>query len=86
MKKCPAPEWASWAQSSTGDCSLGVWHETYVIKAGGYEGVYSNMPPYGLGKVPLRRCGLECMQVGKCVEAKGQFEKAASRLELNKSR
>eukprot|EP00656_Telonema_subtile_P057833 TRINITY_DN9608_c0_g1_i1.p1 TRINITY_DN9608_c0_g1~~TRINITY_DN9608_c0_g1_i1.p1 ORF type:complete len:302 (-),score=69.30 TRINITY_DN9608_c0_g1_i1:379-1284(-) len=74
MKKCPAPEWASLAQSATGDSSLGVWHETYVIKAGDYEGVYSNMPPYGLGKV------------GKCVEAKGQFEKAASRLELNKSR
>ncbi len=28
----------------------GIWHETYLVKAGQYEAVYGNMPPHGLGK------------------------------------
>lgn len=28
----------------------GIWHETYLVKAGNYEAVYGNMPPRGLGK------------------------------------
>jgi hypothetical protein len=36
----------------------GIWHETFLVRAGEYEAIYGNMPPYGLGKagdlVPLR--------------------------------
>jgi len=28
-----------------------IWHETYLVKEGQYEAVYSGMPPYGLGRV-----------------------------------
>ena len=28
----------------------GIWHETFLVKAGHYESVYGNMPPHGLGK------------------------------------
>ncbi len=28
----------------------GIWHETYLVKAGHYEAVYGNMPAHGLGK------------------------------------
>jgi hypothetical protein len=28
----------------------GIWHETYLVRAGQYEAVYGNMPPHGLGK------------------------------------
>jgi len=28
----------------------GIWHETYLVRAGEYEAVYGNMPPFGLGK------------------------------------
>lgn len=28
----------------------GIWHETYLIRAGEYEAIYGNMPPHGLGK------------------------------------
>ena len=28
----------------------GIWHETYLVRAGDYEAVYGNMPPFGLGK------------------------------------
>lgn len=30
--------------------AVGVWHETYVVKAGGYEAIYRNMPRFGLAK------------------------------------
>ncbi|MGH2893233.1 MAG: DUF4188 domain-containing protein [Solirubrobacteraceae bacterium] len=28
----------------------GIWHETFLVKAGQYEAVYGNMPPRGLGR------------------------------------
>jgi hypothetical protein len=28
----------------------GIWHETYLVRAGEYEVVYGNMAPIGLGK------------------------------------
>ena len=28
----------------------GIWHETYLVRAGEYEAVYGNMPARGLGK------------------------------------
>ena len=30
---------------------VGIWHETYLVRAGEYEAVYSGMPPTGLGRV-----------------------------------
>ena len=32
---------------SRGD--VGIWHETYLVRAGEYETIYSGMPPFGLG-------------------------------------
>lgn len=29
---------------------VGIWHETYLVRAGAYETVYSGMPPHGLGR------------------------------------
>ena len=28
----------------------GIWHETFLVRAGEYEAVYGNMPTYGLAK------------------------------------
>ena len=28
----------------------GIWHETFLVRAGEYEAVYGNMPPRGLAK------------------------------------
>jgi len=47
---------------------VGIWHETYLIKPGQYEAVYSGMPPTGLGKV------------GTLVAATGKHEDARSRV------
>ena len=32
------------------DGRSGIWHETYLVRAGEYESIYGNMPPFGLGK------------------------------------
>ena len=36
----------------------GIWHETYLVRAGEYEAIYANMRPFGLAKageiVPLK--------------------------------
>jgi Domain of unknown function (DUF4188) len=47
---------------------VGVWHETYRIRAGSYETIYSGMPPYGLGKA------------GRLVPASGVRETARQRM------
>jgi hypothetical protein len=63
------PAWVAFNRrvgSSRGD--VGIWHETYVIKPGNYETVYSGMPPFGLGKA------------GKLVPASGNREDARSRM------
>jgi hypothetical protein len=31
--------------------AVGIWHECYVVPAGQYEGLYDNMPAFGLGKI-----------------------------------
>jgi hypothetical protein len=46
------PAWAAFnkrMKASRGD--VGIWHETYLVKAGQYEAVYSGMPAFGLGRV-----------------------------------
>jgi hypothetical protein len=38
-----------WQRVGTGPGS-GIWHETYLVRAGEYETIYANMPPFGLGR------------------------------------
>ena len=47
---------------------VGIWHETYRVRAGEYECVYSGMPPFGLAKASAT------------VDAVGQMESARGRL------
>lgn len=39
-------KWYNTALSSGGD--IGIWHETYRVSAGSYDGCYLDMPVYGL--------------------------------------
>jgi Domain of unknown function (DUF4188) len=61
------PAWKAFNQAIT-DESVGLWHETYVIKPGQYENIYANMPRFGLGAA----MGLR--------EATGTWARAATRL------
>jgi hypothetical protein len=42
----PSWKWFNRAVGASGD--VGVWHETYKVRAGEYEGIYVNMPGVGL--------------------------------------
>ena len=47
---------AYWKRVGRSD-RTGIWHETFLVRAGEYEAIYGNMPPVGLGRatelVPL---------------------------------
>lgn len=46
------PAWAAFNRRvREGKGKVGIWHETYVVPAGGHETIYVNMPPLGLGKL-----------------------------------
>lgn len=53
-----ALHWPAWTEfnrrmkETRGD--VGIWHETYKVRAGEYEAIYSGMPPYGLGKAGVQ--------------------------------
>lgn len=42
--------WKNFNQKAGNNEAVGIYHETYELKAGNYESVYVNMPLYGLGK------------------------------------
>jgi hypothetical protein len=50
----------------------GIWHETYLVRAGEYEAVYGNMPPFGLGKAA------RLVPVSEAKTARERFRSAAS--------
>jgi len=45
------PAWKAFNTKIRSNGDVGIWHETYKVRAGEYETVYNNMPKYGLGKV-----------------------------------
>jgi hypothetical protein len=65
--------WPAWIDfnrrvgKSRGD--VGIWHETYRVRAGEYECVYSGMPPHGLAKASST-----VDAVGPLDSARGRFE------------
>ena len=64
------PTWVAFNQRSGNSREeVGIWHETYLVRAHEYEAIYSGMPPFGLGKV------------GPLVPASGRHETARGRLE-----
>jgi Monooxygenase af470-like len=40
--------WQRYLREALGDEAMGLWHETYLASPGTWEGVYVNMPPWGL--------------------------------------
>ncbi len=62
------PAWRAFNKAVGTDGSVGIWHETYAVKPGGYENIYINMPPFGLGRA------------GSVQPASGARESAAGRL------
>jgi hypothetical protein len=66
--KAHLPAWAEFNRLVGGNGAVGIFHETYMVKAGGYEAVYANMPRYGLARA------------GEMVPAVGRMQSAKTRL------
>jgi hypothetical protein len=49
----------------------GIWHETFLVRAGEYEAVYGNMPPHGLGRAS------EVVPLGANSTARGRLKRIA---------
>ena len=48
--------WRAYVKRVGKTSRTGIWHETYLVRAGEYEAVYTNMPTFGLAKAskPVR--------------------------------
>ncbi len=44
------PAWRAFNKFIGTSGDVGIWHETYKVRAGEHETVYVNMPSFGLGK------------------------------------
>lgn len=62
------PAWKAFNQRAARNGDVGIWHETYLVRAGQYECIYNNLPVFGLGKA------------GRLVPATGKRETAAGRI------
>ncbi len=62
------PAWTAFNRAVGGNGSVGVFHETYSVRAGEYEAVYLNTPRFGL------------VSAGELVPAVGRMQSAKSRM------
>jgi hypothetical protein len=62
------PAWRRFNRKIASNGDVGIWHETFLVRAGEHESVYNNMPAYGLGLA------------GDLVEARGARQSARGRL------
>jgi hypothetical protein len=64
--------WRSYWKRVGTDPRSGIWHGTFLVRAGEYEAVYGNMPPHGLAKAT----SLE--KVGADSSARGRLKRATA--------
>ncbi len=66
------PAWQAFSRAVGDSGDVGIWHETYLVKAGSSENIYHNMPPFGLGQV-----GGLVPAVGRDLSARGRMSGAS---------
>lgn len=49
------PAWQRFFRDIGMNGNVGIWHETYTVRAGDYEAIYANMPETGLAKAGTMR-------------------------------
>jgi hypothetical protein len=62
------PAWKHFNQVVAKSTAVGIWHETYCVRADEYECIYGNMPLFGLAKASAR------------VDVQGKLDTAKGRL------
>ena len=65
------PAWAAFNRAIGNNGAVGIYHESYLVRAGEYESVYANMPRSGLARA------------GQWHPATGRMQSARSRLNKN---
>lgn len=45
------PAWRAFHRGVGAGGDVGIWHESYLVRAGNWEVLYGNMPAFGLGAV-----------------------------------
>jgi hypothetical protein len=75
--------WQQYLREALDDGAMGLWHETYLASPGSWEGVYLNMPPWGLA------AGVEAVEMqatkGSARERLREQRKRASRAAAEKT-
>jgi hypothetical protein len=72
------PAWAAFNRRVGGNGAVGIFHETFLVKAGEYESVYANMPPFGLGVA-----GTIEPAIGRSATAKSRLGRAENTPDLH---
>jgi hypothetical protein len=68
------PYWVKFNRKIGSNGDIGIWHETYLVRAGQYEAIYNNMPRFGLGKVSrqLDAIGAQATSLGRIGRSDGE--------------
>jgi hypothetical protein len=69
--------WRNYWRRVGNDPRSGIWHETYLVRAGEYEAIYVNMSPIGLGKAG------SLVPIGSETRARTRFGAGAGTKEAN---
>ncbi len=64
--------WRSYWKRVGKDPRSGIWHETFLVRAGEYEAVYGNMPAHGLARAT------EVVPIGADSSARGRLRRGTS--------
>ena len=64
------PAWAAFQKAARNNTAVGIYHETYLVRAGNYESIYADMPAFGLG-----RAGTLVSAVGSMANANARLRK-----------
>ncbi len=67
------PAWAAFQKAARGNTAVGIYHETYLVRAGAYETIYSDMPIFGLG-----RAGTLVPAVGSMADANARLHRQSA--------
>lgn len=71
------PAWQSFNRAVKNNGDVGIWHETFMVRAGEYECIYGNMPLYGLGQA-----GVSLPAVGNLRQAKDRLHHLQERASM----
>lgn len=73
------PAWADFYRKIGTGGDVGIWHETYLVRAGEYEAIYANMPEFGLARAAgwVEAAGRRATAAGRLGRSDGRYDPLA---------